>query len=73
MLKDSKRFPDTNGWGYATIRYDASSDTFKPFGDSPAFAHAVSRVPYGDESARLRLDELPETVNARRGDRGDIR
>jgi len=23
MLKDSKRFPKTNGWGYATFKYDA--------------------------------------------------
>lgn len=38
MLKDSKRFPDTNGWGYATFRYDAASGTWKAFGDSPAFA-----------------------------------
>lgn len=38
MLKDSKRFQDTNGWGYATFRYDAASDTWKAFGDSPAFA-----------------------------------
>ncbi|MGH8531372.1 MAG: cytochrome P460 family protein [Gammaproteobacteria bacterium] len=39
MVKDSKRFPNTNGWGYATFRYDAASDTFKAFGDSPAFAN----------------------------------
>ena len=39
MVKDSKRFPDTNGWGYATFTYDAASDTFKAFGDSPAFAN----------------------------------
>jgi hypothetical protein len=38
MLKDSKRFPDTNGWGYATFEYDASSDTFKPATTNPAFA-----------------------------------
>jgi hypothetical protein len=38
MLKDSKRFPDTNGWGYATFKYDAAPDTWKPFGDGPAFA-----------------------------------
>jgi hypothetical protein len=38
MLKDAKRFPETNGWGYATFRYDASSDTWKAFGDSPDFA-----------------------------------
>jgi hypothetical protein len=39
MLKDSKRFPKTNGWGYATFRYDAASDTFKAFGDDPAFVN----------------------------------
>ncbi len=38
MVKDSKRFPDTNGWGWATFRHDTASDTFKPFGDSAAFA-----------------------------------
>jgi hypothetical protein len=37
MLKDSKRFPDTNGWGYAQFLWDAESKTFKPFGDSPRF------------------------------------
>src|SRR5215203_2440920 len=30
MLKDSKRFPDTNGWGYATFEYGGESATFKP-------------------------------------------
>jgi hypothetical protein len=39
MVKDSKRFRSTNGWGYATFRYDASSDTFTAFGDGPAFAN----------------------------------
>jgi hypothetical protein len=38
MVKDSKRFPDTNGWGYATFAYDASSDTFKPATTNPSFA-----------------------------------
>jgi hypothetical protein len=28
--KDTKRFPDTRGWGYAEFVYDAASDTFKP-------------------------------------------
>ena len=39
MLKDSKRFPKTDGWGYASFRYDAKSDTFKAFGDVPEFAN----------------------------------
>jgi Cytochrome P460 len=30
--KDSKRFPDTSGWGYALFNYDAASDTFTPDG-----------------------------------------
>lgn len=30
MVKDSKRFPDTGGWGYAEFDYDPASDTFKP-------------------------------------------
>jgi hypothetical protein len=28
--KDSKRFPDTHGWGYAEFAYDVASDTFTP-------------------------------------------
>jgi hypothetical protein len=40
MLKDAKRFPMTNGWGYATFRHDAPSDTFKVFGDGPNFVNA---------------------------------
>ena len=37
MVKDSKRFPDSGGWGYAVFRYDATSDTFTPgtTADSP--------------------------------------
>ena len=30
MVKDSKRFPDSGGWGYAFFRYEAASDTFRP-------------------------------------------
>ncbi len=30
IVKDSKRFPDTGGWGYAEFRYDPASDTYKP-------------------------------------------
>ncbi len=31
MVKDSKRFADSGGWGWAAFKYDAASDTFKPF------------------------------------------
>ena len=30
MMKDSKRFADSGGWGYGTFDYDAASDTFTP-------------------------------------------
>jgi hypothetical protein len=37
MVKDSKRFADSGGWGYAEFEYEASSDTFRSGGanDSP--------------------------------------
>ena len=30
MEKDSKRFVDTKGWGYAAFKYDAGSEAFTP-------------------------------------------
>jgi hypothetical protein len=30
MVKDSKRFADSGGWGYAVFDYDAASDKFTP-------------------------------------------
>jgi hypothetical protein len=30
MVKDSKRFADSGGWGWAAFNYDAASDSFKP-------------------------------------------
>jgi len=30
MAKDSKRFADSGGWGYAEFEYDAASDSFRP-------------------------------------------
>jgi hypothetical protein len=30
MVKDSKRFADSGGWGYAVFDYDPKSDTFTP-------------------------------------------
>lgn len=32
MAKDSKRFADGGGWGYAQFNYVAASDTFTPLG-----------------------------------------
>jgi hypothetical protein len=30
MVKDSKRFADSGGWGYAVFEYDAAAHTFAP-------------------------------------------
>ena len=30
MLKDSQRFADSGGWGWAEFKYDPASDTFRP-------------------------------------------
>lgn len=41
MVKDSKRFADSGGWGYAEFEYDAPSDTFRSgnLDDHPAQAN----------------------------------
>jgi hypothetical protein len=31
MVRDSKRFSDSGGWGWAQFKYDAASETFAPF------------------------------------------
>jgi hypothetical protein len=41
MLKDTRRFPDTDGWGYADFLYDSASGTFKAAGNGPGFATAA--------------------------------
>jgi hypothetical protein len=39
--KDSKRFPDTSGYGYAQFQYDKSSGTFSAFGSDSSFGKTV--------------------------------
>ena len=41
MVKDSKRFADSGGWGYGVFEYDAATDTFRPgtMADKPPQAH----------------------------------
>jgi hypothetical protein len=41
MAKDSQRFADSNGWGYAEFEYDPASQTFRPGNenDDPPQAH----------------------------------
>ena len=41
MVKDSKRFADSGGWGWAAFKYDNTSDTFTPatLADNPPQAN----------------------------------
>jgi len=41
MVKDSKRFADSGGWGWAAFEYDAASATFRPAttADDPPQGH----------------------------------
>ena len=39
--KDSKRFPKSNGWGYAQFLYDPATDSFKPYGTDASFNEKV--------------------------------
>jgi Cytochrome P460 len=34
MVKDSKRFADSNGWGYAAFEYESASASFRPANQS---------------------------------------
>jgi hypothetical protein len=43
MMKDSKRFADGGGWGYAAFNYDAASDRFAP-------ATTADRPPQGKDA-----------------------
>jgi hypothetical protein len=38
IIKDSRRFPDTSGWGYARFLYDVKASTFTPYGKDSSFA-----------------------------------
>ncbi len=38
IIKDSRRFPDTNGWGYARFLYDNKTSAFAPYGKDSSFA-----------------------------------
>ncbi|MCK7501077.1 MAG: cytochrome P460 family protein [Comamonadaceae bacterium] len=37
MMKDSKRFANTNGWDMARFVYDAKTDTFSAYGKDEKF------------------------------------
>ena len=42
--RNSKRFPDTGGWGYAQFNCDAASDTFTPDGSDAKCGYACHTI-----------------------------
>jgi hypothetical protein len=44
MAKDSRRFADSGGWGYAQFNYDAASDAFAPEGTGAACGYACHTI-----------------------------
>ena len=43
MVKDSKRFPDSAGWGWAAFEHETASGTFTP-------ATAAAKPPQGNDA-----------------------
>jgi Cytochrome P460 len=43
MVKDTKRFADSGGWGYAAFEYDAAAGTFRP-------GNATDHPPQGNDA-----------------------
>src|SRR5215213_5029342 len=64
MMKDSKRFPDTNGWGYATFEYDGESGTFKPA--KPTTASNARSLCHGCHVAGAKARDFVYTDYAKR-------
>jgi hypothetical protein len=47
MMKDSKRFANSGGWGYGVFNYDSASDKFKPEGTGATCGvgcHAIAKA-----------------------------
>ena len=44
MEKDSQRFADSGGWGYAQFNYDAATDTFMPLGNDAKCGFACHTI-----------------------------
>ena len=64
MVKDSKRFADTGGWGYAQFDYDPASDTFTPNTIFTGERRQVrGRVPYDSGRERLHFHGIREEVS----------
>ena len=71
MVKDSKRFADSGGWGWGAFMYNAASDTFSPATEADTSAAGTRRevrvrVPHGSEESRLRFHGIRKAVSGNR-------
>jgi hypothetical protein len=67
MVKDSKRFADSDGWGWAVFDYNAASDSFTPgtlAGKPPQGSDAKCGFtwPHDGEGQRLRFHRIRAQV-----------
>ena len=58
--RDSKRFPNTGGWGYAQFDYNETYYTFAP---PREWLRLRVRVPYDSGFQRLHLHRVPEALS----------
>jgi len=71
MVKDSKRFADSGGWGWAVFDYDAASDTFMPppwlTSRRKGMTPSAGLLPCEREDKRLRFHRLRAQVSGMSG------
>jgi Cytochrome P460 len=67
MVKDSKRFADSGGWGWGAFEYDAASDTFRSADttDSPPQEH--------DAKCGFSCHTIVKNRDSRSTERGEFR
>ena len=66
MVKDAKRFPDTNGWGYATFEYRRGLGDVQGHQTNHGVERPddVPRLPHGwGQGARLRIHPVRQAVS----------
>ena len=65
MVKDSKRFADSGGWGWAEFEYDVASDSFRP-GDNRTCRRRSTTPSAGSPATRSRRTRTTSSPPTRR-------
>ena len=64
MIKDSKRFKDTKGWGFATFLFDPGLQHVEAVRKQRGVREHVPGMPCQRDEPRLRVHQLCKTVSA---------